>query len=64
MEISRDVTFDEEVALKRSRKCQHEEVHEEDVPPRKVEVAPSPESETLEYHDMLEPQEPPAMNIS
>ena len=28
MEISRDVTFDEEVALKRSRKCQHEEVHE------------------------------------
>ena len=26
MEISRDVTFDQEAALKRSRKCQHEEV--------------------------------------
>ena len=31
MEISRDVTFDEEAALKKSRKCQHEEVHGEDV---------------------------------
>ena len=34
MEISRDVTFDEEAALKRSRKCQHEEVQEEETPPR------------------------------
>ena len=34
IEISRDVTFDEEAALKRSRKCQHEEVYEEGVPPR------------------------------
>ena len=64
MEISRDVTFDEEATLKRSRKCQHEEVYEEDVPPRNVEVAPSPENETSEDHDMLEPQEPPTMNIS
>ena len=38
MEISRDVTFDEEEALKRSRKCQHEEVYEEDAPPRNVEA--------------------------
>ena len=38
MEISRDVTFDEEVALKTSRKCQHEEVYEEDAPPRNVEL--------------------------
>ena len=34
MEISRDVTFDEEAALKRSRKCQLEEVYEEETPPR------------------------------
>ena len=64
MEISRDVIFDEEATLKRSRKCQHEEVYEEDVPPRNVEVAPSHEDETLEDHDMLEPQEPPTMNMS
>ena len=45
IDISRDVTFDEESTLKISQKCQHEEVHEEDVPPRKVEVSPSPEIE-------------------
>ena len=33
MEISRDVTFDEEAALKRSRKSQHEDVYEGDAPP-------------------------------
>ena len=43
--ISRDVTFDEETTLNKSRKCQHEDVHEEDLPPRKVEAAPSPEIE-------------------
>ena len=59
MEISRDATFEEEAALKRSRKCQHEEVYEEDVPPRNLEVAPSPENETSEDHDTLEPPEPP-----
>ena len=64
MDISRDVTFDEEAALQRSRKCKHEEVYEEDVPPKNVEAAPSPENETSEDHDMLEPQEPPTMNIS
>ena len=63
VEISGDVTFDEEAALKRSQKCQHEEAYEEDVPPRNVEAAPSPEDETPEDHDMLEPQEPPTMNI-
>ena len=64
MEINRDVTFDEEETLKRSRKCQHEEVQEEDVPPTNEETAPSPKNETSENHDMIEPQEPPAMNIS
>ena len=64
MEFIRYVTFDKEVALKRSRKCQREEVYEEDVPPRNVEVAPSPEDETPGDHDMLEPQEPPTMNMS
>ena len=63
MEISRDVTFDE-AALKRSRKCHHEEVYEEDVPPRNVEAAPSAEDETPKDHDMLEPQEPHTMNMS
>ena len=64
MDITMDVTFDEEETLKRSKKCQHEEVYEEDVPPKNVEVAPSPENETPEDHDMLEPQEPPTMNMS
>ena len=64
MEISRYVTFDEEAALKSSIKCQHEEVYEEDVPPRNIEATPSPKDETSEDHDMLEPQEPPTMNIS
>ena len=59
MEISRDVTFDEEAALKRSRKCQHEEVYEEDAPPKNLEATFLPE-----YHDMTEPQEPPTMEIS
>ena len=41
MDINRDVTFDEETTIKKSRKCQLE-VHEEDVAPRK-EAAPSSE---------------------
>ena len=40
IEISRDVTFDEETTLKKSRRCQLEEVHEEDVPP--IMVKPNP----------------------
>ena len=64
MDISRDGTFDEESSPKISSKCQREEVYEEDVPPKNVEAIPSPENETSEDHDMLEPQEPPTMNIS
>ena len=64
MEISRDVTFEEEMALERSRKCQHEEVYEEDEPPRNVENTSLPEDEVREEHDMTEPQEPPTMEIS
>ena len=41
--ISRDVTFNEETTLKKSRRCQLEEVHEEDVPPRRTKVEPTPE---------------------
>ena len=64
MEISRNVTFDEEEALKRSRKFKNEEVYEEDVPPRNVEATPSPEDETPEDHDMLELQESLTVNMS
>ena len=38
VEISRDVKFDEETNLKKSRRCQLEKVHEEDVTPRMVEA--------------------------
>ena len=62
-EIGSDVTFDEETTLKKSRRCQLEEVHEEDVPPRMVEAEYSPEIVASEDHDMLEPQEPPTMDI-
>jgi hypothetical protein len=69
IEISRDVTFDEDAALKKSRRFQHEEVYEEElVAPRIVEpmreVITSPEEEILEYHDIIESQEPPQMTIS
>ena len=47
---------------------QLEETYEEVVAPIDVEtmkeVSPSPDDEILEEHDMLEPQEPPHMNIS
>ena len=59
-----DVTFDEEATLKKSRRCHLEEVHEEDVPPRKVEAKPSPEIVASEDHDILEPQESPTMDTS
>ena len=64
IEISRDVTFDEETTLKKSRRCQLKEVHEDVVPPRNVEAKPSPKIVASEYHDMLEPQKPPTMDIS
>ena len=63
IEISRDVTFDEEGALKKYRRCQLEEVHKKDVLPKRMEVEPSLEIVALEDHDMLEPQEPPTMDI-
>jgi hypothetical protein len=61
IEINRDVTFDEEAALKKSRRCQLEEVCEEEpVNPRMTEFVreelvredvASPDEETLEDHD-------------
>ena len=64
IEISRDVTFYEDTSLKKCRRCQLEEVHEEDVPPRMIEAEPSPEIVASEDHDMLEPQEPPTIDMS
>jgi hypothetical protein len=79
IEISRDVTFDEEAALKKSRRCQLEEVYEEEpvIPriaesvrdvPRAAEpvreVVTSPDEETPEDHDITEVQEPPQMTFS
>ena len=68
MEISKDVTFDEDTTLKKSRMCQPKITYEEVAAPKAEElmkeVAPSPEDEILEEHDMLEPQEPNHMNIS
>jgi hypothetical protein len=73
------VTFDEDAALKKSRRCQLEEVYEEEtVAPRVAEsvrevprvaelvreVIASPDEEILEDHDIVEFQEPPQMTIS
>jgi hypothetical protein len=76
IEISRDVTFDEDAALKKSKLCQLEEVYEEEpvIPnttmrevPRAAEpvreVVTSPDEELLEDHDIVEVQEPPQMTI-
>jgi hypothetical protein len=79
IEISRHVTFDEEAALKKSRRCQLDEVYEEEPENpriaeyvRKVpraaepvrEVVISPDEETPEDHDIIEVQEPPQMTFS
>jgi U3 small nucleolar RNA-associated protein 14 len=79
IEISRDVTFDEEAALKKSRRFQLEEVYEEEpVNPRTREslrevpkaaepireVIASPDEETPQDHDITEVQEPPQMTFS
>jgi hypothetical protein len=79
IEINRDVTFDEEAALKKSRRSQLEEMYEEEpVNPRTTEsvrevpiatepvreVIASPDEETLEDHDITEVQEPPQMTFS
>jgi hypothetical protein len=76
IEINRDVTFDEDATLKKSRRCQLEEVYEEEpIIPRTAvrevpratepvrEVVTSPDEEILEDHDILEVQEPPQMTI-
>jgi transposase InsO family protein len=76
IEISRDVTFDEDATLKKSKLCQLEEVYEEEpvIPstamrevPRAaepvIEVVTSPDEELLEDHDIVEVQEPPQMTI-
>jgi hypothetical protein len=66
IEISRDVTFDEDATFKKSRRCQLEEVYEEElVAPRVAvrevpritksvrEVITSPDEEILEDHDIV-----------
>ena len=67
--MSRDVTFDEDTTLKKSRRCQLEEVYEEEPVAPKVaepvrEVIASPDEETPEDHDITEVQEPPQMTFS
>jgi hypothetical protein len=59
IEINRDVTFDEDATLKKSRRCQLEEVYEEEpVAPRVAEpvreVIVSLDDEIHEDHDMIE----------
>jgi hypothetical protein len=74
IEINRDVTFDEDASLKKSKICQLEEVYEEEpvisnTAMREVsratepvrEVVTSPDEELLEHHDIVEVQEPPQM---
>ena len=69
IEINIYVTFDEGATLNKSRRCQLEEVYEEEpVAPRVAElvreVTISPDDEIHEDHDMKESQEPPQMTIS
>jgi hypothetical protein len=79
IEINRDVTFDEEATLKKSRRCQLEEVYvEEPVNPRTTEsvrevprtaepvreVVTSLDEETPKDHDITKVQEPPQMTFS
>jgi hypothetical protein len=79
IEISMDVKFDEEATLKKLRRCQLEEVYEEEpVNPRTTEsmrevpratepvqeVVASPDEETPEDHDITKVQEPPQMTLS
>jgi hypothetical protein len=69
IEIKIDVTFDEDATLKKSRRCQLEEVYEEElVAPRVAEpvreVTITLDDEIPEDHDMTESQEPSQMMIS
>ena len=64
IEINKDVTFDEDATLKKSRRCQLEEVYEEDpvaliVAEPVREVITSPKEEIPEDRDIIESQEPP-----
>jgi hypothetical protein len=68
IEISRDVTFDEDAVLKKYKICQLEEVCEEEpvIPNtcmREVPRAAEPDEDLLEDHDIIEVQEPPQMMI-
>ena len=58
------MTFDEDAALKKSRRCHLEEVYEEEPVALRVaepvrEFIASPNEEILEDHDIVEFQEPP-----
>jgi hypothetical protein len=79
IEISRDMTFDEVEAIKKSRRCHLEEVYEEEPVNRRTtksmrevpraaepvrEVIASPSEDTPEDHDITEVQEPPQMTFS
>jgi hypothetical protein len=69
IEINTDVTFDEDATLKKLRRCQLEEVYEEEpVAPRDAEpvreVITSLDEEIPEDHDIIESQEPPQMTSS
>jgi hypothetical protein len=79
IEISRDMTFDEEATLKKSIRCHLEYMYEEEpVNPRTTksvrevprttkpirEVVTSPNEETPEDDDITEVQEPPQMTFS
>jgi transposase InsO family protein len=79
IEISRNMTFDKEAALKKSRRCHLEEVYEEEPEnPRTTksvrevprvaepvrEVIASPDDETPEDHDITKVQEPPQRTFS
>ena len=52
METSRDVPFDEEENLKKTKKCQHEKMYEEYAPHRNTEATFLPKDEAPEDHDM------------
>ena len=47
---------------KRSRKCRYEEVYEEEAPKASVPVT-GDTLDDLDDHDMMEPKEPPHMEI-
>jgi hypothetical protein len=69
IEINRDVTFDEDATLKKSRRFHLEEVYEEELVSLIVtepvrEVTNSSDDDIQEDHGMIESQEPPQMTIS